>query len=87
MLYININLVTVQTLQTGLADLIKLNAFCELGNTQVTYVIKRSVVLYNYLHYDVLRHGHKINCFPTVDDTRNFCGQCRSRSDYTECAI
>ena len=24
------------------------------------------------------------NCFLTDDDTRSFCGQCRSKSDWTE---
>ena len=29
----------------------------------------------------------RVNCFFTVDDTRSFSGQFRSRSDFTECAV
>ena len=38
-------------------------------------------------HLKFALRGSAVNSFPTDDDRRNFCGQGRSRSDCTECAI
>ena len=44
----------------------------------------RLLMLSNGMHQTFVVCERVINSFFTIDDTRSFCGQCRSRSDCTK---